>query len=496
MAKQGETTSLISPSELFGVLREFNPWWGGAPVPDLPQWRRAAFPQLMQWLQKPPAKRAILLAGARQVGKTTLLLQASQQLIARGVKPERILYATFDHPFLKLAGIERVLRTWREFQPAAPGEEEYLLLDEIQVVPDWQTWIKHQVDFQPTRRIVATGSALPLATVGQESGVGRWHTIKLPTLSFFEYLQIRETALPELPKVRTLAELFEWDHRDFVRTAEASRPLTAHFHEFLLRGGFPQTARVPSVPMAQRLLREDIVEKVLKRDMTALFGVRRILELEKTFIYLCLHDGGMLDIPALCSSLQMNKQTVGNFIELLEACNLIFRLPPYGHGKAVLRAKYKVYLADAAIAGSVLLKGTALLQDPTLLGRAAETAFFKHVFTHYYMASVGFSYWRDSRDREVDIVAEFAGSIIPFEVKYTQGDVAPDDLRGLQKLLAEHDVGRAYVITREATSFGPLELPLHRRGKKVVEKQTVMRVPAPLACLWLSQVELRDGTLP
>ena len=70
----------------------------------------------------------------------------------------------------------------------------------------------------------------------------------------------------------------------------------AHFHEDPLRGGFPQCALVPNVELAQKLLREDIVDKVLKRDMTALFGVRRVLELEQTFLYLCLHDGGLLDM--------------------------------------------------------------------------------------------------------------------------------------------------------------------------------------------------------
>ena len=50
---------------------------------------------------------------------------------------------------------------------------------------------------------------------------------------------------------------------------------------------------------AQKLLREDIVDKLLKRDMTALYGVRRVLELEQTFLYLCLHDGGLLDMADL-----------------------------------------------------------------------------------------------------------------------------------------------------------------------------------------------------
>lgn len=68
------------------------------------------------------------------------------------------------------------------------------------------------------------------------------------------------------------------------------------------RGGFPQTAQVESITQAQHLLREDIIDKVLKRDMTALFGVRRVLDLEHTFLYLCMHDGGLLDMPDLCAN--------------------------------------------------------------------------------------------------------------------------------------------------------------------------------------------------
>src|SRR5260370_22571279 len=103
-----------------------------------------------------------------------------------------------------------------------------------------------------------------------------------------------------------------------------------------MRGGFPQSALMTSIPQAQKLLREDIVEKVLKRDMTALFGVRRVLELEQTFLYLCLHDGGLLDMTALCANLQVKKPTANSFLNLLETTHLIHRLPPFGYGKEIL----------------------------------------------------------------------------------------------------------------------------------------------------------------
>jgi uncharacterized protein len=227
---------ITSPQEVMAVLRQYNPWWSKQRVPDLPEWRRAAFRELDFWLRTPPVSRAVLLSGARQVGKTTLLLQAVEGLIGSGVPPQNILYATFDHPLLKLGGLDGVVKLWREYEPTAEGPE-YLFFDEIQFTRDWQTWLKHQVDFEKRRRITVTGSATPLAEEGQESGVGRWHTIKLATLSFFEYLQIKRLPVPPLPEVASLVKLFEWTIPQFARVSEEARPLVAHFHEYLLRGG-------------------------------------------------------------------------------------------------------------------------------------------------------------------------------------------------------------------------------------------------------------------
>lgn len=475
---------IASKAELFAVLRQYNPWWSGGRFFELPTWRRAAFREIAAWAENPPAGRALLLSGARQVGKTTLYLQTIEDLLRRGVAPSNILYATFDHPLLKLIGLEALLALWREFEPAQGGPE-YLFLDEIQVAKDWQTWLKHQVDFEKRRRIAVTGSATPLVEQGQESGVGRWQTIRLATLSFFEYLQLRSLPVPSLPAVASLRELFSWDAAQLARCGAEAQPLVGLFHEYLLRGGFPQSALVESIPLAQKLLREDIVDKVLKRDMTALFGVRRVLELEQVFLYLCLHDGGLLNLPELCSSLQLKRPTVASFIELLESTHLIYRLLPFGYGKQVLRARPKIYLADAAIAPSVLLKGKALLEDAAALGRAVETAFFKHVFTNYYAGGMGFSYWRGKQDREVDIIADQQGRLVPFEVKYRAPQhTGVGDLRGMAEFCVEHKVEKGYVITRELTDFQVMDLSRHGAQTRL------LKIPAPLACYWLGRSEL------
>ncbi|MEI8295402.1 MAG: ATP-binding protein [Alphaproteobacteria bacterium] len=475
----------IATEELTSVLGQFNPWWRGEASADLPSWKRASYKQLLLWIKNPPAPRAIMLSGARQVGKTTLLLQAITELVSQGVDAANILYITLDHPILKLVGIKRVLEAWREREPKKDGVE-YLFIDEAQFMPDWGTWVKHQVDFEKQRRIILTGSAMPLMRADQESGVGRWHTIKLNTLSFYEYLQLKKIKLNPLPDFRSLPRLFDWKPAEFYRTSELAAPYIGHFHDYLVRGGFPQTALVENIHTAQKLLREDIIDKALKRDMTALFGVRRVLDLEQLFLYLCLHDGGLLDMPTLCKNLQVNRSTAQNFLELLEATHLIYRLLPYGYGKDILRGRYKIYLADAAIAPAVLLKGKSVIEDPLALSVAAEAAIFKHLFARDYPNhTMNFTYWRGKQEHEVDIVAEGDGQITPFEVKY-QSQV-PDlrNLKGLVELCRAKNVEYAYVISKAVDHFGQIPSPQI--------KTKIMRIPATLLCYWMGENEFQHN---
>mgnify|MGYP003746923879 CR=1 FL=1 len=339
----------------------------------------------------------------------------------------------------------------------------------------------------------ATGSASPLRDGSAESGVGRWETIPLPTLSFAEYLRLRQVDIPALPEVRSLRDLFDWGAGEFSKAATVGRPLTAHFHEYLLRGGFPEPALVDDLIRCQRLLREDIVDKVLKRDMTALYGVRRVLEVEveEIFLYLCYHDGGILDVPTLSKQLDgINRQSVNNFLDLFEATHLIYRLRPFGYGKEVLRGRSKVYLADAALPGAVLLLGRRLLEKPDRLGAAVETAFFKHLHTRYYSESPTFSYWQDKnhRDLEVDLIAQAGDRLVPFEVKYQDAPCSPKKRKCLRLFLEEKKVAHGYAITQRWEDFGVIEpFSAHKGREREKLDAKILSLPAPLACLWLSE---------
>ncbi len=476
----------IPKEELITILAAFNPWWRKESFQDLPTWKRAAFHELSDWVVNPPVHRAIMLSGPRQVGKTTLLLQTIEQLIKNGVPPANILYATFDHPIFKLAGLEAVLEAWRELEPKT-GDIEYLFLDEAQFIKNFGTWVKHQVDFFKHKRIVFTGSAMPLINSGEESGVGRWHTLQISTLSFYEFLQIKKIAFLNIPKINQLEDLFTYSTTEFYKITKATQDLIGHFHEYLVRGGFPQTALVDNVSQAQRLLREDIIDKVLKRDMTALFGVRRVLELEQTFIYLCMHDGGIQDLQTLSSNLGITKNTVQNFINLLEATHLLYRLPPFGYGKEILRARYKLYLADPAISPAILMKGKAILEDSKALGNSVETAVFSHVKAHSATNHARFSYWRDAKNKELDLIIEISEKLIPLEVKY-QSQITCKDVQGLVNFCkSKNSIKYGYVITQSAQDIGVLDVSL--------SSTQIMRIPAAILCYWLGESEILQKSI-
>ena len=480
----------IPKNELFAVLQQFNPWWTGSPIADLPEWERQAASLLWEWAASTDTRRALLLTGARQVGKTTLLRQTIRRLLHAGTAPDSVMYATLDHPLLKLAGLERTVQAWAELYPIAPGQPRYLFIDEIQYASDWQTWVKHQVDFTPRLRVAATGSANPLQDGLAESGVGRWETIPLPTLSFGEFLKLRRIeAPPAIPAVRSLRELFDWSEADFARARAAAQPLTGHFHDYLLRGGFPEPALTEDLTRCQRLLREDIVDKVLKRDMTAFYGVRRVLEIERLFLYLCYHDGGILDIAAICRQLEgINRQSLLNFLALFEAAHLIARLKPHGYGKEVLRGRDKVYLADAALPGAMLLLGRNLLTQPERLGAAVETAFFKHILTRYWREAPELSYWIDPKSRqEVDIIARLGDRLVPFEVKYQDTPITPARLKGMRAFMQARGVAQGYVITQRWEDFRRFAAPAPGpAGADTSAQGEVVAIPAPLACWWMS----------
>lgn len=474
-------TQLIPLDEQLAVLQGFNPWWLGRPV-SAPVFRRLAFDACRVYFDNPTLRRAVLLSGPRRVGKTTVLYQLAEALLGEGLEPRSILYLSLDHPVLKLLGLRDILALYHA-HIQGEGRPTVLLLDEVQYSRGWETEVKLLVDHAPNYRIVATGSASVVHRDRlAESGVGRWVTVQVPTLSFYEFVRIRGEPLPSLDPGLRPQDLFALPAANLLQVAAQLRPLLPLFQRYLLVGGFPETARQEDIGLCQRLLREDVVERVLKRDMTALFGVRNVNELERLFIYLCLHTGGILAHQTVAKTLEVNKTTVANYLTLLEQANLVYCLPPVRTGgKDVLRLRNKYYLVDAALRNAVLLRGEEVLVQAEEMGLIIETTVLRHLYAYHYRDTPEIVYWRDaSTEREVDIIVKSPAYLLPFEVKYRER--APLDAKsGLAVYSAAEQVRQAYLVTKQDTDFGV---------SRITGIDTeFLKVPAHVLCYLLGQAE-------
>lgn len=468
-------------NEVRRVLQGFNPWWAGRPSAS-PLFRRLAFGICCRHLRDKGLRRAVLLSGPRRVGKTTILLQIADWLVHEGRDPLSVFYISLDHPLLKLLPLTEILRLYHD-SVHPEGKPTVLLMDEIQYAQDWELHVKALVDHHPQYRILATGSASVVHRQQlAESGVGRWVRVPVPTLSFYEFLRIRQEALPDLPPDLSPKNLFPNPKRELLNLAAQLRPIQPLFLRYLLVGGFPETARHPDASFCQRILREDVVERVLKRDMTALFNVRNVNALERLFIYLCLHSGGIMEIQTCANALQIQRPTIENYLELLEQANLIYRLPPAEvGGKKVLKARQKVYLIDAALRNAVLLRGEEILGDPEELGVVVETTVLRHLIAFHYQDTPRVMYWREPKtEKEVDVIVQSPRYTLPAEVKYRESP-ALGEKSGLASFCQKEKVTHAYWVTKREDDFG-----LETVGNLATK---FMKVPAHIFCYLLGQAE-------
>lgn len=472
---------LFDIEEILQVLNGFNPWWTQPDV-AVPAFRRLAFQATRSYLERTDLRRAILLSGPRRVGKTTVLQQLARQAINDGSEARSVLYLSLDHPVLKLLSLRKILALYHTHIHAV-GRPALLLLDEVQYAADWQTEVKLLVDHQPDYRIVATGSASVVQKDRlAESGTGRWITIPVPTLSFYEFIHIRGEAVPAIDETIQPSDLFTMSAADLLQIASQLRPLLPLFDRYLLTGGFPETARQEDISFSQRLLREDVVERVLKRDMTSLFGVRNVNDLERLFLYVCLHTGNILAHNTLARDLGTSAATVANYLELLRSANLLYCLPPAGlSGKKILRARNKYYLVDAGLRNAVLLRGEQTLLRPDEMGMIAETTVLRHLYAYYYRDTPQIVYWRDAlTDKEVDIIVKSPAYHLAFEVKYRE-KASIEAKSGLALYSVAERLETAYLITKQETDFGVTELP--------GQATRFLRVPAHVLCYLLGQAE-------
>lgn len=447
--------AITTKEGILKVLAAYNPWWKtGVVNPKMAKtYKRFAFHEAMKRLTEKDIRRSVVLTGTRRVGKTTIQYQMIEELLNSGVAPQKIVFISMDHPMLKLSQFQDILECYHESIYAE--QDVYYFFDEVQYAQDWDRWLKTIYDTQPDTRVVATGSASPALIKGsRESGAGRWTVIQVPTLSFYEYCEILNLEKPDIPsdlKVTTLL------HKTQIERTQIMLQLSKvqnHFLRYLQVGGFPELALADNDLMAQQIMREDVVDKVLKRDLPSLYSIRNATELERIFLYLCNVSSEIVSIEAITKELNgVSRVTVENYIQYLESANLIYQSWPVDMaGKKVLKARPKIYIADAAIRNAVLMDDS-ILTDSTEMGKVVETAVYKHMAAFYYQFATSVGYYRGGRkEKEIDIVVDYPNiKNILIEVKYRDGaPIADDD--AIAELCEESSA--AIVVTKSASDFG------------------------------------------
>lgn len=169
------------PAELVEDLERLNPWWAGRPAPRTPPFRRWLFNRLHRLLTA-GLTPAVVLRGPRRVGKTVLVRQVMEKLLASGVGADRILYVPFDEiaslgrvedPILAIARWFESRVLGRTFNESARSDTiAYLCFDEVQNLDAWGPQLKHLVDNNEVR-VLVTGSSSLRIEAGRDSLAGR-----------------------------------------------------------------------------------------------------------------------------------------------------------------------------------------------------------------------------------------------------------------------------------------------------------------------------------
>ncbi len=472
--------TLVSEEQVIKVLQQYNFWWRNpsAIKEETKPQKRLAYYDALKMIQHKTIRRFAILSGARRVGKTTIMYQMIETLLTEGINPRNILYVTFDNPIIKLVSVEKVLDIYESLYPTQGLR--YIFFDEIQYTENWELWMKVIYDNRKDICMTATGSASPVLEKGAaDSGTGRWSVLKIPTMSFYEYCQLLLLEEPLIPDMIRLTNLVTMSNAELNDLMNKFNPLVQHFNRYLMIGGFPELVLSDDDSYSQRMLREDVVDKVIKRDVLSLFNIRNPLLMEKLFLYLCMNSTEIFSVTTAAKELDNTSViTLDNYIEALEMSNLIYLAKPMNVGsKGALKGKPKIFIADAAIRNAVLMIDD-VLSDEKDLGVMVETTVYKHITSFYQGSTVQLGYFRKAKDnqKEVDVVIEQPRDKILCEVKYRNNSHIPDS-DAIVELCRDADskVTSAFLITKRLEDAG-----ITKHETKV----PILRIPA-IAFLYL-----------
>ena len=315
----------------------------------------------------------VVLTGPRQSGKTTL---------ARAAFPAHA-YVSLEDPDVR----ERVAADPRTFLAVQRGGA---VIDEVQRVPQLLSYLQSTVDAAAAQgsmgRFILTGSQnlLLSAAVGQ-SLAGRAGYLELLPLAYAE---------------------------------AASAFAGSSLDERLVRGGYPALLGRP-VDAAD--WHASYVASYVERDVRQISRIADLLQFQRFMRLMAARTGQLLNLNAVANDLGIAQTTARDWLAVLEASYIVFRLPPYhvNFGKRLVKSP-KLFFHDTGLAAWLLgVTTAAVMATHPMRGALFENMMISEYlkYCRHHGLSHGLYFWRDNIGTEVDLLIERAGTLWPVEMK-------------------------------------------------------------------------------
>lgn len=328
-----------------------------------------------------------VLAGPRQVGKSTLMNQVLEE-----VALPYTLEAADAIPSANSQWISDVWDSARSKMDFRKESEHLLVIDEIQKLSNWSEVVKKEWDRdtreQRNLKVIILGSSRMMLMKGlTESLAGRFELIRM---GHWDYAEMRDA--------------FGWT-----------------LDQYIYFGGYPGTARlIEDEPRWKRYVGDSLVESAISKDVLMTSTIYKPALLRQLFELGCSYSGELLSLNKMLGQLQDagNVTTLAGYLQLLDQCGLLAGLQKYANDDARKYAsipKYQVY--NNALHS--LYAGTSFETErlnPQHWGRWVESAVGAYLLNHAENAGYKVYYWREKAD-EVDFILVKNGQVIGIEVK-------------------------------------------------------------------------------
>jgi len=353
-------------------------------------------------------KEYIIITGARQVGKTTILKQLSDYLEK---KNERCYYLTLEDPDLLNTLNDHPGNVLQYTGMGSLPKETIvtLLIDEIQYLKNPSNFLKYNFDVNGDwLKIVATGSsAFYLDTKFKDSLAGRKRIFELFPLDFEEFLLFKGYS----------NWVAEWDQmrRNFGYTSLAFREIFLLFEEYLTYGGYPAVVLENNKEEKKEIL-NDLVKTYLKRDVidSNQSDHLKVIQLLKV---LASQAGQLVNTHELSNTLRFANTTIENYLYILQKCyHIQLVLPYYKSLRKELTKMPKVYFHDLGFRNSLLNHWQS---TPERLDKGSHIENFLFIRLRQLYGLDIIRYWRTSSGNEIDfIVTQPSEGQIAIESKF------------------------------------------------------------------------------